>query len=62
MLEKKPFVFRMPVKTLGSQHGGDDRHLGFQLYAHQCADYGVRYKFMTIDAAIYYKPAATIAT
>jgi hypothetical protein len=47
--------FLMPVKTPGRQHGGDDRHLSFLLYAHQCADYRAGYKFMAIDAAIHYK-------
>jgi hypothetical protein len=62
MLVKKPLVLLMPVKTLGRQHGGDDWHVGFQLYAHQCADYRVGYKFMATDTAIYTKPAAPIAT
>jgi hypothetical protein len=50
------------MKTLGRQHGGDDRLLGFQLYAHQCADCRAGYKFMAIDAAIYHKTAPRIAT
>ena len=61
MLEKEPPVVVVIMEALRRQHRRDDRHLGRQLDAHERPDDRLGDEFMTIDAAIDTKPAATIA-
>src|ERR1700757_1615978 len=56
MVVEELFVLVMLMEVLRRQDGGDDRHLGVELHAHQPLDDGVSDEFMPVDAAVDDKP------
>src|SRR5690606_16014448 len=53
MLEEKLLMFFMRMELVRRQHGGNNRHLSFQLHLHESADHGLRDKLMAIQTTIY---------
>ena len=50
-MEELPMLLVL-VEVARRQHGGDDRHLHFQLHGHQALDHRLGHEFVPVDAAV----------